>query len=86
MLFFRASDAAFADNLDTAQSSFAYVFKLYSIVINWKAKVMRSVTKSTTEAKLFALSTAGTEMAWWMNTFKAISFNPKVKLTLYCDN
>jgi hypothetical protein len=85
-LFFGASDAAFADDPDTARSSFAYVFKLYGMVIDWKAKVMRSVTKSTTEAELFALSTAGTEMAWWMNTFEAISFDPEVRPTLYCDN
>ncbi|KAK7178092.1 reverse transcriptase domain protein, partial [Paraphaeosphaeria sporulosa] len=75
MLFFGASDAAFADDPETARSSFAYVFKLYGMVIDWKAKIMRSVTKSTTEAELFALSTAGTELSWWMNTFEAIGFH-----------
>jgi hypothetical protein len=86
LLFFGAFNAAFADDPDTARSLFAYVFKLYGMVIDWKAKIMRSVAKLTTEAELFALSTAGTELSWWMNTFEAIGFNPEVRPTLYCDN
>lgn len=85
-LFFGASDAAFADEPETSRSSYGFMFKLYGMPIDWKAKVMRSVTKSTTEAELAALSVAGSEMRWWMNTFESIGFNPEVRSTLYCDN
>jgi hypothetical protein len=34
---------------------------LYGMPIDWKATVLRSVTHSTTEAELYALSAAGVE-------------------------
>jgi hypothetical protein len=35
-----------------------YLFKLFGMPIDWKATKQRSVTKSTTEAELYALSRA----------------------------
>jgi hypothetical protein len=54
--------------------------------VDWKATVQRSVTKSTTEAELLALSIAGSELEWWFRVFDQIHFKPKVLPTLYCDN
>ena len=85
-LFYGASDAAFADEPETRRSSQGYIFKLYGLPIDWKATVQRSVTKSTTEAELLSLSTAGSEMEWWQRFFKAIQFDPEFTPALWCDN
>jgi hypothetical protein len=62
------------------------MFKLYGMPIDWKATVQRSVTKSTTEAELMALSVAGAEMEWWERAFKSIKFELKFTPQLWCDN
>ncbi|KAI1526968.1 rve domain containing protein, partial [Pyrenophora tritici-repentis] len=71
-LFYGASDAAFADDLPTRRSSQGYLFMLYGMPIDWKATLQRSVTKSTTEAELLALSTAASELQAWNRLFKHI--------------
>jgi hypothetical protein len=68
-LFYGALDAAFADDVETRQSSYGYLFKLYGMPVDWKATRQRSVTKSTTEAELIALSATGGEMEWWIRIF-----------------
>jgi hypothetical protein len=62
LLFFSVSNAAFANNLETRRSLHSFMFKLYRMLINWKATVQRLVTKLTTEAELIALSVAGAEI------------------------
>ncbi|KAI0616210.1 hypothetical protein TUN199_11801, partial [Pyrenophora tritici-repentis] len=57
--FFGAADASFGDDVETRRSSAGYVFMLYGMPVDWKATVLRSVTRSTTEAELYALSAAG---------------------------
>ncbi|KAI2478296.1 hypothetical protein Ptr902_10491 [Pyrenophora tritici-repentis] len=49
------------DDAETRRSSARYVFILYGMPIDWKATVLRSVTRSTTKAELYALSAAGVE-------------------------
>jgi hypothetical protein len=85
-LFFGASDTAFADNLKTRRSLHSFMFKLYRMLINWKATVQCSVTKSTTEAELMALSVAGAEMEWWQRAFKSVKFELELMPQLWCDN
>lgn len=85
-IFYGASDAAFSDEPETRRSSQGYLFMLYGLPIDWKATVQRSITKSTTEAELLALSLAGSEMEWWNRFFKAIDFNPEFTPALWCDN
>jgi hypothetical protein len=63
--FFGAADASFGDDKETCRSSAGYVFILYGMPIDWKATVLRSVTCSTTEAELYALSAAGVESQYW---------------------
>jgi hypothetical protein len=84
-IFYGASDAAFADHPER-RSSQGYLFNLYGLPIDWKATVQRSVTKSTTEAELLALSHAGSELIWWNQLFKQIRFSLEIRPTLYCDN
>jgi hypothetical protein len=59
--FFGAADALFGDAVETRRSSAGFVFILYSLPIDWKATMLRSVTRSTTEAELYALSAADFE-------------------------
>jgi hypothetical protein len=80
-----ASDAAFADDPER-KSSQGYLFSLYGLPIDWKATVQRSVTKSTTEAELLALSLAGSELIWWKRLFKKVNFDLGIRPTLFCNN
>jgi hypothetical protein len=63
-LFYGASDAAFADNVESRQLSHRYLFKLHEMPIDWKTTCQQLVTKSTTEAELIALLVTGREMQW----------------------
>lgn len=82
--FFAAADAAYADNPDR-KSSEGYVFKLYGGIIDWAAKKQKTVTTSTTEAELLALSSAAKQMLWFSRLFKTIDFHPD-RHPILCDN
>ena len=85
-IFFGASDASFADNPLTRASSDGYLFKLFGMLIDWKATKQRSVTKSTTEAELYALSRAASEIIWWNDLFCQLNFKTGITPVIYCDN
>jgi hypothetical protein len=85
-IFFGASDASFADDPSTRVSSDGYLFKLFGMPIDWKATKQRSVTKSTTEAELYALSRAASELIWWNNLFDQLNFKTGITPVIYCDN
>jgi hypothetical protein len=59
---------------------------LYSMPIAWKATVLQSVTRSTTEAELYALSAAGVESQYWDCFCRNIGFTLHTKKALWCDN
>jgi hypothetical protein len=84
-VFDSSSDAAFADDI-SRRSSYGYLFSLFGGAIDWKAAIQRSVTKSTTEAELLAISQAAGLLQWWNRFFAAIDFNTEEKATLQCDN
>ncbi|KNG52825.1 reverse transcriptase rna-dependent dna [Stemphylium lycopersici] len=84
--FFGAADASFGDDVETRRSSAGYVFMLYGMPIDWKATVLRSVTRSTTEAELYALSAAGVESQYWDRFCRNIGFTLHTKKALWCDN
>lgn len=83
--FLGASDASFADHSDY-KSSEGYVFFAFGGPTSWKASKQSTVTKSTTEAELTALSHAGSELIWWQNLFEQLNIGFDEKPTLYCDN
>lgn len=85
-LFFGSSDASYADEPETRRSSQGYVFKFGGMTVDWKATVQRTVTKSTTESELLALSLAGSQMQEWLRFFKGISLTLNCKPTIWCDN
>jgi hypothetical protein len=63
-IFLCASDAAFADDELTRKSSDGYLFKLYGGPIDWRAAKQATVTTSSTEAELLALSRTAKEAIW----------------------
>jgi len=82
-----ASDASFADNSIDRKSSQAYVMKLFGGVIGWRANKQETVTTSTTEVELLALSQAAKESLFVSRLIKEL----KVKLDdnhirIECDN
>jgi hypothetical protein len=82
----RASDASFADDPITRYSSEGYIFKLFGGPIDWKATRQRSVTKSSTEAELVALSHAASESMRWQRLFNSLQLDLDIPHTLECDN
>lgn len=83
--FLCASDAAYADHADR-KSSEGYLVKLYNGPIDWRATKQHTVTTSTTEAELLAISEAGKQLFWWKRLFKAIGYHPDHELVIHCDN
>jgi len=59
---------------------------LFRGLINWKATLQRSITRSTTKVELLSLSTTAVKIIWWQRFFKVISFNLERKFTILCDN
>ena len=54
-IFAAASDAAYADDLITRQSTKGSIFQLFGSTIDWQSKKQAIVTTLTIEAKLLAL-------------------------------
>jgi hypothetical protein len=65
---------------------FSYLFKLFEGPVDWRASKQRTVTTSTTEAELLALSSAAKEAIWWKRFFKSIDLELDHDLVLQCDN
>ena len=64
-IFARASDASFGDDLVSRKSIEGYLFTLFGGPIDWRSMKQKSVTKSSTEVELLALSYVATESIWW---------------------
>ncbi|KAK1912922.1 hypothetical protein P3342_004858 [Pyrenophora teres f. teres] len=82
-----ASDASFADNTLDRKSSQGYAIKLFNGLIAWKANKQDTVTTSTTEAELLALSQVAKEALFISRLLKELGIqleNPTV--TIQCDN
>jgi hypothetical protein len=85
--FVVASDASFGDNTLDRKSSQAYVMMLYGGVTGWQANKQTTVTTSTTEAELLALSQAAKEGIYVMRLLKELDVKLESPLLhLECDN
>lgn len=84
--FLAASDASFADDRDTRYSSQGYCFRLFGGPVQWQASRQHTVTLSTTEAELLALSHASKELLCIDRLFRRIRLNLKQPLSIDCDN
>ena len=82
-----ASDASFADNTLDRKSSQGYTIKLFGGLIAWKASKQDTVTTSTTEAELLALSQVAKEAIFISRLVKELQINlPEDTITIQCDN
>lgn len=79
------SDASYGDNPDR-KSSAGFICMMFGGPIDWKATKQKTVTTSTTEAELLAISEAGKSLLMWLRLFKTIMFDPGHPVTLQCDN
>ena len=82
-----ASDASFADNTLDRKSSQGFAIKLFGGLIAWKANKQDTVTTSTTEAELLALSQVAKEAMYTMRLLTELKVQlPINKITIHCDN
>jgi hypothetical protein len=79
------SDASYGDHHDR-KSSEGFICMLFGGPIEWRAAKQKTVTTSTTEAELLALSEAARSVCMWTRLFRTIMFDPGHSITLQCDN
>lgn len=85
--FLVASDASFADNSVDRKSSQGYVMQLFGGTIGWRANKQNTVTTSTTEAELLALSQATKESMFISRLLQEIGIQLDNKtIRIQCDN
>jgi len=56
------------------------------VALDWRAGKQKTVTTSTTEAELLALSHASKEVYYWIRFFKGIGLDIEHDVELLCDN
>lgn len=81
-----AGDASFADDTDTRRSSQGYLILLFGGLVNWKAARQDTVTTSSTEAELLALSATARETMAFKRFLADIQLELGVPWTVFCDN
>jgi hypothetical protein len=81
-----ASDAAFADNTIDRKSSQGYIMKLFGGPVAWRANKQDTVTTSSTEAELLALSQTAKEAIYLSRLLCALTVQLDEPLTIQCDN
>jgi hypothetical protein len=84
--FVCASDASFADNSADRKSSQGYIMTLFGGPIAWRANKQDTVTTSSTEAELLALSQTAKEAIFLSRLFKAMTLWLHEPLVIDCDN
>ena len=69
------------------KSSEGYLFKLFGGAVDWRATKQKTVTTSTTETELLAISNAARETFWWTLFFRDVGLEfDSTKPTIFCDN
>jgi Reverse transcriptase (RNA-dependent DNA polymerase) len=81
-----ASDAAYSDDLATRRSTEGFLFHLFGGPIDWKSTKQRTVTTSSTEAELLALTHAAKDLYWWRRLFRNLTLHFEHDFTIQCDN
>ena len=84
---FRAyTDSSFADDVQDRKSTQGYLLTLFGGPIAWKSGKQLTVTTSSTEAELLALSTAAKEAMAAVRLFRDVRLQLNEDLTIWCDN
>ena len=85
-LFICASNASFGDNTIDRKSSQGYIMKLFGGPVAWRANKQDTVTTSSTEAELLAISQTAKESIYLSRLMKALKLDLHKSLTIECDN
>lgn len=85
-VFVAASDASFGDHISERVSSEGGLFKLFGGVIDYFSKKQKTVTTSSTESELLALSHVCAWLKWWQRFFEKLSLEIEEDYTVWCDN
>ncbi|EKG09416.1 Integrase catalytic core [Macrophomina phaseolina MS6] len=85
-IFVPSSDASFANDAVTRRSYQGSLMMLFGGPVDWKASKQPTVTTSTTEAELLALSETAKQAYWWRRFFRGIQFEPGHLIQIECDN
>ncbi|RYC54144.1 hypothetical protein CHU98_g12064 [Xylaria longipes] len=81
-----AGDASFADDPETRRSSHGYIVSLFGGAIVLKATSQSTVTTSTTEAEVNALSITARETMPLSTLFRGLQFDLGEAFTIFSDN
>ena len=81
-----ASDASFADDSETRRSSHGFVMMLFGGVIHWRAARQDTITTSSTEAELLALSHTAKETMAIERLVRELKADLGTPWTIFCDN
>jgi hypothetical protein len=81
-------DANWISNTDELYATSGYVFLLGGSVVSWKSCKQTVITKSTMEAELTALDTAGSEAGWLRDLLMDLPIVKKLipAISMNCDN
>ena len=85
-LFIAYSDSAFANNNITRHSDYGLCFSLFGGIIDFKAVKGKTVTTSSTEAELLAISLTAKLFIQWLRFFENIQLDLEERPTILCDN
>ena len=85
-LFICASDASFGDNTIDRKSLQGYIMKLFGGSVAWRANKQDTVTTSSAEAELLAISQTAKELIYFSRLMKALKLSVPDPLTIECDN
>ena len=85
-LFTSSSDTSFADDSTTYRSTKGYLFQLFGGPIDWRYIKQKTVTTSTTEAKLLALSHTAKELLWWERFYQGVQLDLDQDYQIHCNN
>ena len=81
-----AGDASFADDPETRRSAQGYLIMLFGGLVNWKSARQNTVTTSSTEAELLALTDLGRETMAFKRFLRDLRLELGLPWTIFCDN
>ncbi len=84
--FLFASDSSFGDNTLDRKSSLGYIMKLFGGAVAWRANKQDTVTTSSTEVELLAISQTAKEAIYLSRLMQAHNLVIPESLTIKCDN
>lgn len=79
------ADANYAGNSEDRKSTSGYIFQIYGDTISWNTKKQSTISLSSTEAELIALTHAFKEALWLSSLLDEIGINSK-PVTIHEDN